>query len=470
MIRQQTPLAAVLPLRSPAQPRSASLLQRWLEQYERSGRALSVNFREAADWMSYGERATHLIHPYPAKLLPHIPAFLLANEMLSQPGDVVLDPFCGSGTVLLESLLSGRFGIGFDSNPLARLVSQVKVTPIAPQRIEAELGRLLARIRKRPRSSPPSVPDVKYWYHPHAIEALLTLRDAVDETENSAVRRFFQVAFSATARKCSLADPRLSVPVKLKKNQYPQGHWLRRRTNDLLAALRTVDVVSVFSSIARSNSRRLDELRQMLPPQGRAAVVGSDARTLLDECGVFSRRNTPVASGSVSLILTSPPYLGAQKYIRASSLSLAWLRFTEQARLRDMERQNIGREHFTKNELAASSSPRSRKADSLLKEIRKENPLRSHIAATYLAEMQQAIAEMARVLRRGGHAVLVSADNQVCGRAFPTERLLREMAKQAGLAVRLRLLDTIHSRGLMTRRNSTASMISREVVTVFYKT
>ena len=72
-------------------------LERLLERYARSEKAITVNFRRLASCLSAPDRATHLIHSYPAKLLMHIPYFFLANTILSRPGDLVLDPFCGSG-------------------------------------------------------------------------------------------------------------------------------------------------------------------------------------------------------------------------------------------------------------------------------------------------------------------------------------------------------------------------------------
>src|SRR5437867_2102745 len=98
-------------------------LLRLLDRYDRSSIAVTVNFRRLVDWMAVGDRATHYLHPYPAKLLPQIPAFFLANSVLSNPGAMVLDPFCGSGTVLLESILHGRGALGADANPLARLIA-----------------------------------------------------------------------------------------------------------------------------------------------------------------------------------------------------------------------------------------------------------------------------------------------------------------------------------------------------------
>src|SRR5262249_51356950 len=106
---------------------STEILQRLLDRYDRTRRAITVNFHDLVPWVPNGERGTHFIHPYPAKLLRHIPAFFLSNNALSAPGDTVLDPFCGSGTVLLEGLLHERRALGADANPLARLISSAKV-------------------------------------------------------------------------------------------------------------------------------------------------------------------------------------------------------------------------------------------------------------------------------------------------------------------------------------------------------
>src|SRR3954464_15341026 len=100
--------------------RTDAILERYIDRYAVSGRPISIQFRDIVDWLPSIDRATHLIHSYPAKLLVHIPVFFLSNELLSQQGDAVLDPFCGSGTVLLESLLAGRRAVGAETSPIAR--------------------------------------------------------------------------------------------------------------------------------------------------------------------------------------------------------------------------------------------------------------------------------------------------------------------------------------------------------------
>lgn len=173
--------------------------------------------------------------------------------------------------------------------------------------------------------------------------------------------------------------------------------------------------------------------------------------------------------GSIDLIITSPPYLGAQKYVRASSLSLGWLGATEKETLRQLEDQNIGREHFSLSKIANPPSTGLAAADERIRQIARINPLRALIAATYLAEMRAAFTESVRVLRPCGYLVLIAANNFVCGKEFMTQRYLQHILEELGLKTRLRLIDAIKSRGLMTRRNATASVITREWALVLEK-
>jgi hypothetical protein len=76
---------------------------------------------------------------------------------------------------------------------------------------------------------------------------------------------------------------------------------------------------------------------------------------------------------------------------------------------------------------------------------------------------------MARVLKPKRYMVLIAGNNRVCGKRFMTEHYLRRIAEDEGFTLVLRLVDDIRSRGLMTKRNKTASVITREWVLVFRK-
>ena len=436
-------------------------LERLLNRYEKTGRPIQVKFRRLVSCIPSAERATHLLHPYPAKLLTHIPFFFLANSLFSQRGDTVADPFCGSGTVLLESQLAGRHAIGADSNPLARLITSVKTLPIPRSVLDLAAERLLARIPMEPRNSPPDVVNLEYWFYPHVIRELQCLREGIDATRPAEVRDFFRVCLSNCVKRVSLADPRVSVPVRLRQGQYPNGHNLREKTDSHLRRLRRINVCDVFKKVLTANLNRIASTEPFISNLPTAEVVSTDARSLTLKGGA------PI--GGVQLVITSPPYPGAQKYIRASSLSLGWLGLCRSDELLHYKLRTIGREEFRRSDYDAFSPSGLDNADRELEEIHRRNPIRSTIASTYLREMRESLEELWRRLKVGGYLVLVAANNQICGRKFSTARYLQLIAEDVGFRMILCLLDDIHSRGFMTKRNKTANVITQESVLVFAK-
>ena len=155
---------------------------------------------------------THNVHRYSGKFIPQIAG--RAIDLLTKPGDLVLDPFCGSGTTLLESAIRGRNSIGYDLNPLAVLITQVKVTPVEP----SELQNLREMMRKAVTTigndsdlplfrDPASVSETHgrgvgfgewftKWFQPHVLADLRGLYSAIESIENLQLQRIALVAFS----------------------------------------------------------------------------------------------------------------------------------------------------------------------------------------------------------------------------------------------------------------------------------
>jgi len=396
-----------------------------LKTYGRDERAISVNFRRLVPNSDYPDYATHLIHPYPAKLLPHIPRFFLSNDLLSRPGDLVLDPFCGSGTVLLEAVLSKRRALGADANPLARLISSTKVTPLTHRVLRKAVARVLQAAKRGDDSTPPDVVNLNYWFYPHVIRQLSALRRAIVQARHRPTRNFLLVCFSVCVRRVSRADPRLSVPVRLNGDEYHSSHRFHRVTHRRLQRLKRTNVFKVIQGVAEANISRLLRLNGATLP----VLVGTDAREL-----AFPTTNGDLRTlrqNSVRLAITSPPYAGAQKYVRATSLNLGWLELCPSSQLRAAERECIGREHYAKVEYETPAEACIAAADRRLRQVRRDNPLRAHIASVYLNEMSQAIHELWRVIKPGGHVVFVAGDNHVTGRPFRTSSTGTSRARRA---------------------------------------
>ena len=415
-------------------------------QYRRTRAPIEVNFRKLAPFNSGVDRLTHLIHSYPAKVLLNIPLFFLHCDQMGDVGHL-RDPFCGSGTVLLEGVVRGWSVSGADCNPLARLISRVKLTSLDVEEISAAAKRACDHWNRGCQPFLPVV-DVNYWFANDAQKKLGGLNAAIAREKNQRLQDFLYVCLSSCVRKASFADPRLSVPVRAAGIS---AQWTDAER---------YDVVELFKTAVSDNSRRVAMLSGLQNGASLEVPISTDARRSTEY---------PLSNGCVDLVITSPPYVGAQKYIRATSLNLGWLGLVPTGRLRDLEEESIGREHYRKKEYEELVLPKHGVAHKQLKKIKKRNPLRAHIASNFLVEMTDALSELVRVVRKGGKVILVVGNNTVAGEEFKTSDYIRQLSVASGLRMELELVDDIRSRGLMTKRNRTAGLISREYIQVYSK-
>ncbi len=441
-----------------------AIIRQYITSYAQDKIPIEVQFRSLVPELNKIDRFTHLIHPYPAKLLAHIPYFFINNKTFSKEGSCVLDPFCGTGTVLLEAILANRNAYGSDINPLARLISQVKTTKIKPQVLESELKMLISRAQHCLAFKKPEVINIDYWFDPSIQIVLAKLITEIEKIEDNAVRNFFTICYSNLVRKVSFADPNISVPVKINPSRYEQGSKRRLHAEKLLKTLSTEMVIEKFISITNENIKRMGSL-YLLNRHTTASIISHNSKKITQS--IISQEL--LQNESIDLILTSPPYAGAQKYIRASSLNLNWTQLAKISDLKDLDAMTVGRENFTKNMLKNLPSTGIPNADILIQEILKINPTRAHLVATYLIELFEILNECLRVLKNDGYLVLVIGNNMVCNREFHTQDYLCQYLEAQGAKVLFKLIDSIKSYGLMTKRNKTANRISQEWILVFKK-
>ncbi|WP_417809615.1 hypothetical protein [Thioclava sp.] len=424
-----------------------------LNQYESSSCApIEVSFRELVPWVYGGSRASHYLHSYPAKLLPQIAHFFLANDLLCPADGAVLDPFSGSGTVALETVLSGRDAYYCDVNPFARLLTKGKTTPQSVQEVEIGLEQVHLAYQRNETAACPDVVNLSYWYNEGTSAHLARLKRAITAVSAEDTRCLMNICFSSVARKLSRANPRFSVPVRLK---------IGGEQVDVVA-----DENQVWECFDKAVSKAKRQICGLLevPSMGRAFLASDDVLNLGTNWPTGEKR-----FGEMDLVITSPPYAGAQKYVRATSLSIGWLDQAKSNELKGIENKTLGREHLPKADTTKLHSTTIDAADKLIRSIALENQTRAAIASVFLREMKQAAENIMKSLKSGGYAVVVMADNTVCGRHFPTTSFTAELFIRAGGSKVLEMKDEIVSRSLQTKRASTSSSISHETITVFRK-
>jgi tRNA G10 N-methylase Trm11 len=440
------------------------LINNYISKYKESKRPIAVSFKKKLKHLNSSDRYTHLIHTYPAKLLMHIPYFFLNNSVFSKKGDYVLDPFCGTGTVLLESILANRKALGADANPLARLIANVKTEKQNYKELRKHLTNIIYRSKKYDFAPIPEVVNINHWFPKKTQKNLAKILKAIKGLKDEKIRSFFLVCFSNCVKKVSYADPRIAVPVKINPERFKDDINKYNGTKKYLKKIEQIDVFDKFKSISLLNIERLNTLNKEVEKKFKAKVISNDARKLTSS--IKSKRK--LKDNSVQLIITSPPYAGAQKYIRSSSLNLGWTEMADAFELLELDKKNIGRENYKISELEIKLTGIN-KADSLIKQIFLIDKIRAKIIAQYLIDMKSAIDESIRVLKKGGYFVLIVGNNKVCNKEFNTQKYLTEVVEKKGLTLIFKLIDDIKSYGLMTKRNKTADIISREWVLVFKK-
>ena len=431
-------------------------LKGFYESFNKDRQPIPVNFRTLVPGLNKTERYTHLIHSYPAKLLTNIPYCFLATDILCPFDGIVLDPFCGTGTVLLEAALSGRSALGADSNPLAQAITDVKTCFIPKAELINTLTSLLKRAKevKTDQSFPNSV---AVWFAPKTMNQLSAIQIALRGIPHDRLRAFFEICFSSVVRKVSLADPSISVPVHWNPDRFGSNPRRKEEVSRKIKQLKDVDVFEKFELVCKANIERVSSLNSAIRDGVTTRVVSKDAR------------NLGIPDESVDMILTSPPYAGAQKCIRASWLNLYWLNLVRLEDIKELKTHNIGREDYRKGEVYECYTG-IEAADTVLKDLYASNfTERAFLVANYLNEMKDALDESFRVLKTGGHMVIVIGNNTVCKRQFDTQDYLTTYLVGKGMQLQFKLIDDIKSYGLMTKRNKTADMITREWILVLKK-
>lgn len=393
----------------------------------------------------------HSFHRYFGKLIPAIPA--AAIEEYTRPGDTVMDPFCGSGTTLVEALVRNRNAIGIDINPLSTLISRVKTTridPIVTSMVAAEIIHIGREIYEEGYPTPPYCVNIHHWYRPKVIKQLSSLHKAVSMVSSAPHRRFLEATLSAINRNVSNADPQHVFP----------GYSKRLRKLDLERG-RKIDVFDTFAAGVKKRVEYLSELYERWHNGAKADAHCTHADA------------APIAPKSVDLIVTNPPYISSVRYLETLKLEMSWAGLiTDADSYRDLDRQQIGTERFSTDETSSFKITGLREVDMVSRKLFEKGQAKMSLTvSTYFRRLTSALDSWDKMLKKGGKIVFKISPSRIRDEIVRTPEIIAEILSRKGYRVIEQFTDDYNqnSRSLLTARNYYSGRMDSDVIVVLVK-
>ena len=279
--------------------------------------------------------SAHGLHEYKGKFNPQVAKALL-NIFDARPGQLALDPFCGSGTSLIECAHLGINSIGTDINPLAVFLANAKLQSlgIPAHRLLADATSSLARARRARAKLKIDGERGDYlnsWFPAEYLPDIERLRVAIESGGEQSAPVLLAIASNL------LRDYSLQEPTDLR---------IRRRMSPFPAA----SFFDAYAEAVRLFCVRLTDAQQTLGiRESQSKAIHVDCKRAAD--------HPNLRPGSFDLALTSPPYATALPYIDTQRLSLVWLGLIPPDEILSLEAQLVGSREIrgqSKNALLAS--------------------------------------------------------------------------------------------------------------------
>ena len=367
----------------------------------------------------------------------------ISRTLLSQYGlenGWLLDPYCGTGTSLVEASLFGMNSVGCDINSLARLIATAKTTVVPLKALDHHLEDLNNYIFKTgftgntPEVSIPDVLNLEYWFSKEVMNFLLFLREYIISVKNEAVRNFFWVAFSETVRECSYT----------RNSEFKLYRMPAQKLEDF-----TPDVLGIFHTKLIRNQRGLE---CYLEKRKQVEVIISDSNTAEGE--ILKQR--PIQG--FDLVITSPPYGDSQTtvaYGQFSRLSAEWIGLSN---ARKIDRLSMGGRRQCR-ELNLSPVTKAIEKIRLIDEKRA-----SQVEAFYI-DLENSINAVAALLAKHSTACYVVGNRRVKGVTLPTDEFIAFMFNKHGFSHKETIVRNIPNKR-MPMKNSPSNIVGKTDITM----
>ena len=360
---------------------------------------------------------THTFHKYAGKFIPNVPRWAM-RKYLGRSRSVVLDPFVGSGTTLVEALLHGHAAYGLDIDPLARLISKTKTTLLPESRLQELPIRFETQLRKCTKGTHvPVTSNLSHWFTDEAIAELSRIREVVFSYRSEPdVFDFLLVCFSSIVRRVSNAD-----------NQTMKTYVSHTNPKEPERA------VPLFLFTLRLYASRLVELGRIVRAGGSAEVLAhGDARD-------FRNAWCEIGLPPIDLAVTSPPYIKSVDYIYNQMAELFWI--GDLWGLDTLPKQNSYKSQYIGNDRVFAKDANGLQntdwpeVDRFVVEVREKDVKLAVVMQRYFRDLSRHFEETKAILRPGAKYVFVVGNSTLAGIRIPTQSLVVAVGARCGLRV-----------------------------------
>jgi DNA modification methylase len=245
----------------------------------------------------------HRLHPYLGKFIPQLVEVFLKKYF--RPGQMILDPFVGSGTTLIEANILNMPSIGIELSEFSYLIAKVKTQKYDIELVEKEILDILNKTKEFSRKIQKNQISLfddwdfepseyfKTWYHPRAIKEIYFYRSLIPNYQNQDILKIILCRAARSARQIPHYD--LARPKKPVKEKY----WCIKHKRYCEPIDNAIKFINRYSLDTIKRIKEFDRLRT----SAKIILLRGDARTI----------KLPVQK-EIDGIFTSPPYLGLINY------------------------------------------------------------------------------------------------------------------------------------------------------------
>ncbi len=394
---------------------------------------------------------THCFHPYPAMMIPQVARRIL--ELFGKNSKLLFDPYCGTGTSLVEANIRGINAVGTDLNPLARLIAKAKTTKLDIQVLDLFLQDFMNlffsinfKIEKLKSLIIPNIFNIDFWFAKDVQQKLAVLLQYIENINDTTIKNFFKVAFSETVREVSFVK---------------QGEFKLVREKNLNNK-QDLDVFGIMITKLSRNKQGLIEFIKSCKNDSSTLIYDFNTVDLIPQ--------NKLDENSVDIIVTSPPYGDSRTtvaYGQFSRLSNEWLGFKEANQIDNnlMGGKKRKHNHVFKCDLL----------NDIIYSIQKQDKERARDVISFYEDYEKSIINISSVIKKKGFVCYVVGNRTVKGVKITTDEITKEMFKENGFTYIETIARNIPNKRMPLKNSpsnivgETASTIKNEYIVICQK-